>query len=117
MFSTILPDVSVPDGRHAIIERRNERMVNQEGKKEDGDGAFYCFVPNWADFLLEKMLEEVLQWIDGLNCAEKQDVTLALRQPGTCRWLFDTNQYKTWRGSENSFLWLRGKGKESPQVC
>ena len=52
-----------------------------------------------------------MEWLDGLNCAEKQDDTLSLRQPDTCKWLFDTAQYKMWRDGENSFLWLRGKRK------
>ncbi|KAF8427979.1 hypothetical protein L210DRAFT_805898, partial [Boletus edulis BED1] len=56
-----------------------------------------------------KKFEEVLKWLDGLNCAEKQDVTLSLRQEDTCKWLFDTSQYRAWRGGETRSLWLRGK--------
>ncbi|KAG9313599.1 ankyrin repeat-containing domain protein [Chiua virens] len=59
-----------------------------------------------------KKLEEVLKWLDGWDCAEKQEDTLSLRQPNTCKWLFDTTQYKTWRDpvrEVGSFLWLRGK--------
>ncbi|KAF8440036.1 hypothetical protein L210DRAFT_808616, partial [Boletus edulis BED1] len=56
-----------------------------------------------------KILEEITKWLDGLNCGEKQDNTLALRQPDTCKWLFDTAQYKMWRDGGKSFLWLRGK--------
>ncbi|KAF8549087.1 hypothetical protein OG21DRAFT_638819 [Imleria badia] len=41
-----------------------------------------------------KKLEEILKWLDGLNCAEKQDVTLSLRQSDTCKWLFDTTPYR-----------------------
>ena len=66
-----------------------------------------------------KKLEEILMWLDGLNCAEKQDVTLSLRQPDTCKWLFHTTQYKRWRDGngdgdgDSSFLWLRGKRETS----
>lgn len=48
-------------------------------------------------------------WLDGLNCAEKQDATFLLRQEDTCKWLFDTTQYKIWKDGESEFLWLRGK--------
>ncbi|KAF8135794.1 hypothetical protein EV363DRAFT_1551923, partial [Boletus edulis] len=54
-------------------------------------------------------LEEILKWLDGLNCAEKHDVTLSLRQEDTCEWLLNTTQYRTWRGAESGSLWLRGK--------
>ncbi|KAF8441584.1 hypothetical protein L210DRAFT_2081228 [Boletus edulis BED1] len=57
----------------------------------------------------EKQLEEILKWLDGLNCAEKHDVTLSLRQEDTCEWLFNTTQYRTWRSAESGSLWLRGK--------
>ncbi|KAF8556919.1 ankyrin [Imleria badia] len=59
--------------------------------------------------LPEQNFKEILGWLDGLNCAEKQDVTLSLRQPDTCKWLFNTTQYKMWRNGECSGLWLRGK--------
>ena len=62
---------------------------------------------------LAQNLEEILKWLDGLNCAAKQDVTLLLRQPDTCKWLFDTTQYKMWKGGENPWLWLCGKRKIS----
>ncbi|KAF8135797.1 hypothetical protein EV363DRAFT_1294575 [Boletus edulis] len=48
----------------------------------------------------ERKLVEILKWLDGLNCAEKHDVTLSLRQEDTCEWLFNTTQYRTWRGAE-----------------
>ena len=60
---------------------------------------------------LAQNLEEILKWLDGLNCAAKQDVSLLLRQPGTCKWLFDTIQYKMWRDDESAHLWLCGKRK------
>ena len=65
------------------------------------------------DIALEKKFEEILKWLDGLNCAEKQDVTLLLRQEDTCKWLFDTIQYKVWKNGESESLWLRGK-RETP---
>ena len=68
---------------------------------------------NHPDIPLEKKFEEVLKWLDGLNCAEKQDATLLLRQEDTCQWLFDTTQYKVWQDGESGSLWLRGKRKTS----
>ena len=58
-----------------------------------------------------KKLEEIVKWLDGLNCAGKQDDTLSLRQPDTCKWLLHTAQYKSWGDGDESSLWLRGKRK------
>lgn len=61
------------------------------------------------DDIIGKKLDDILKWLDALNCAEKQDVTLSLRQPDTCRWLFSTSQYMSWRDGQDSVLWLQGK--------
>ena len=65
------------------------------------------------DIPLEKKFEEISKWLDGLSCAEKQDVTLSARQEDTCKWLFDTAQYKAWKDGQHGSLWLRGK-RETP---
>ena len=67
------------------------------------------------DIPLEKKFEEISKWLDGLSCAEKQDVTLLLRQEDTCKWLFDTTQYKVWEDGGSESLWLRGK-RESFEI-
>jgi len=64
-----------------------------------------------ADIPIERKLEEILKWLDGLNCAEKQDITSSLCQEDTCQWLFETTQYITWKNGESGSLWLRGKGE------
>ena len=101
---------------HTITERRPEAKVDEK-KMEDGNTK-YCLSStpmrtHQHVFRLEKKLDEILKWLDGSNCTEKQDVTLLLRQPDTCKWLFDTTQYKAWRDGESSFLWLRGKRRTS----
>ncbi|KAF8549090.1 hypothetical protein OG21DRAFT_639548 [Imleria badia] len=78
---------------HAVTRRSLETGVDSQEKK-------------WEH---ANKLEEILKWLDGLNCAERQDVTLSLRQPDTCMWLFDTTPYMMWRDRQSSFLWLRGK--------
>ncbi|KAF8134005.1 hypothetical protein EV363DRAFT_1214744, partial [Boletus edulis] len=89
-ITTVQKTVHYQD-RHAVPQRRHEVKSDEQRKEE------------------EKKFEEVLKWLDGLNCAEKQDVTLSLRQEDTCKWLFDTIQYRAWRGGETRSLWLRGK--------
>ena len=103
---TVKPEAKV-DG-----EKKKKREEGEDGNAE------YCLLIHThayspACLFLETRLDEILKWLDGLNCAEKQDVTLSLRQPDTCKWLFDTTQYKTWRDGESSFLWLRGKRRTS----
>ncbi|KAF8125623.1 ankyrin repeat-containing domain protein [Boletus edulis] len=88
-----IPDTVVHLCGHIIGKTGQETVFNEQAMKE----------------VDAKKLDEIVKWLDGLNCAEKQDDTLALRQPNTCKWLLDTAQYKMWRDGGNSCLWLRGK--------
>ncbi|KAF8558350.1 hypothetical protein OG21DRAFT_1236805 [Imleria badia] len=88
---TTVPKAVNYRGRQAVTQRRHELKTDKQREEE------------------EKKHEEGLKWLDGLNCAEKQDVTLLLRQEDTCKWLFDTAQYKMWKDGESGSLWLRGK--------
>ncbi|KAF8126505.1 hypothetical protein EV363DRAFT_1268265 [Boletus edulis] len=93
-IDTSMPDAAIYQREHAVTQIKHERIVvdTQRGKEK--------YAQNF---------EDILRWLDGLDCTEKQDVTLLLRQPDTCRWLFDTTQYNAWRDGECSCLWLRGK--------
>ncbi|KAF8128860.1 ankyrin repeat-containing domain protein [Boletus edulis] len=63
-----------------------------------------------------KKLSAILRWLHAWNCNETYERTLLLRQPDTCIWLLTTNAYKTWRNTENSFLWLHGKAGAGKSV-
>ena len=87
-------------------------MKTDKQRREEGR-SYTAHWPSLArhhlDILLEKKSEEISSWLDGLNCAEKQDVTLLLRQEDTCKWLLDTTEYKMWKDGDSGSLWLRGK--------
>ena len=88
-------------------------MKTDKQREEEGRNYAAHWPPlarDHPDIPPEKKLDEILKWLDGLNCAEKQDVTLLLRQEDTCKWLFDTTEYKMWNDGS---LWLRGK-RETP---
>lgn len=55
-------------------------------------------------------LNIILGWLNAWNCKEMHKRTSLLRQPGTCTWLPNTNEFQTWRNTKDSFLWLHGKG-------
>lgn len=106
-----VPDTSTrPDG-HALTDM--SMVVNDREQRR----VTVCqYTINWLSLrddrsVLGKKLDEILKWLDALNCAEKQDIILSLRQPDTCKWLFATSQYKSWRDGQGSFLWLHGKCK------
>ncbi|KAI9462203.1 ankyrin repeat-containing domain protein [Boletus coccyginus] len=81
-ISTTIPEtVDYKDGNTVTQGRQGTKTGKQRGEEE-------------------KKLDEISKWLDGLNCAEKQDVTLSFRQKDTCKWLFDTTQYKMWKDSE-----------------
>lgn len=112
IFSSIIPDVAIRQGGHTVRQERQGTMLHGPQKTEESNRVIRSFSPaHRPDVSLAKELEEIMKWLDGLNCAEKQDNMLMLRQPDTCKWLFDTAQYNLWKDGENSFLWLRGKRK------
>ena len=119
MSSTSVPITAICQREHAVTQRIHERIVqvDMQRKKEKDGNPFFVGLHSRAVGLIDsdiaQNLEEILGWLDGLNCDEKQDVILLLRQPGTCKWLFDTTQYKMWRDGECSCLWLCGKRKTS----
>ncbi|KAF8556663.1 ankyrin [Imleria badia] len=57
----------------------------------------------------QAQLSEISSWLDAWDCTSKHEDTLELRQPDTCTWLPDTDEYATWRTGDDSFLWLHGK--------
>jgi hypothetical protein len=83
---------------------KTDKQMKEEGSNYTAQ--WRSLAHNHPDVPLEKKFEAISKWLDGLNCAEKQDVTLMLRQEDTCKWMFDTTEYKMWNDGS---LWLRGK--------
>ncbi|KAG9316938.1 hypothetical protein JVU11DRAFT_3021 [Chiua virens] len=59
---------------------------------------------------IQQKLDEVIRWLDALDCTEKHVETLKLRQLGTCTWFPKTAAYKVWRTRKSTFLWICGQG-------
>lgn len=72
---------------------------------------FSCLNVNETVYLAANKLNSILTWLHAWSCNGVYERTLRFRQPDTCIWLPKTNAFKTWRNTENSFLWLHGKGK------
>jgi len=106
----VLKTVDYQD-KHTLTQRRHEVKTDKQRGEEDGNYTTIDFhlCATMLTFPVGEKLEEILKWLDGLNCAEKQDITSSLRQEDTCKWLFDTTQYKTWKDGTSGSLWLRGK--------
>ena len=97
------------------VEVPSSMAQERKPRKQGADGMFPC---NFRVFQLQqdhtpavKKLNGILRWLRAWNCNEIYERTLLLRQPDTCIWLPSTNTYKRWRDTENSFLWLHGKGR------
>ena len=87
-----------------------DQAVTKRRKRE-----LLCSVLEPADntLSLEQTLDEVSRWLAALDCTEKQESMLKLRQEGTCTWFPKTDAYKKWRAGGNQFLWLHGQGMVS----
>lgn len=93
---------------HEVAGKPSEKI-----QKKEADCMFFdiAYTTDLDDNAIPegKQLEDISEWLDGLDCTEKHEFTLDLRQSDTCTWLPDTDAYRTWRGGEHSFLWLHGK--------
>ena len=96
-FGEKINAVMVPE----LKDIRAELIKNQEHKEKEGREKAYQEQKDW---LLTASSE--------LQGPEKQYVAnLKDRHPGTCRWVFETPQYKNWRDQEKpSLLYLFGEG-------
>ncbi|KAG1819006.1 uncharacterized protein BJ212DRAFT_1298302 [Suillus subaureus] len=50
-----------------------------------------------------------LQWMSPVSCDDKHTTCHGQRNPGTARWIFHIDEYKTWNTSDHAFLWLNGQ--------
>ncbi|KAF9228827.1 hypothetical protein BS17DRAFT_212555 [Gyrodon lividus] len=62
-----------------------------------------------SSHLTGEEVDNILEWLNGLDCTGKHEYSCALRQAGTCTWLSETEIYQSWRRGDTSFLWLDGK--------
>ncbi|KAG2120291.1 hypothetical protein BD769DRAFT_1777642 [Suillus cothurnatus] len=51
---------------------------------------------------------EFLQWMNPVFCEDKHGICQGQRNLETGRWIFQTDEYKTWNVSNHAFLWLNG---------
>ncbi|KAG2092685.1 hypothetical protein BD769DRAFT_1679006 [Suillus cothurnatus] len=49
-----------------------------------------------------------LQWMNPVFCEDKHGICHGQRNLETGRWIFQTDEYKTWNVSDHAFLWLNG---------
>ncbi|KAG1886755.1 hypothetical protein F4604DRAFT_1917583 [Suillus subluteus] len=65
------------------------------------------------DFTVQKVTaderQKLLQWMDPMSCTENHATCHGQRNPGTGRWIFHADKYKTWNTSDHAFLWLNGQ--------
>ena len=100
------PEAEYEYGENGRISNLEQGVTTRRKRK------FLWFIIDPADntLLLEQTLDEVSRWLAALDCAEKHETMLKLRQEGTCTWFPSTDAYKKWRVGGNHFLWLHGQG-------
>ncbi|KAH7910719.1 hypothetical protein BJ138DRAFT_1113828 [Hygrophoropsis aurantiaca] len=53
--------------------------------------------------------EDLIRWLQPVDCSDKHATSARQRQSQTCTWLFGLPKFISWRLSPKSFLWLHGK--------
>ena len=99
--------------QHRNAEAASTISSGRKTKKQRVDGMpLLDFLTSWFRFdhiPVVKKLNSLVKWLHAWNSKDTYERTILLRQPDTCIWLPNTNAYKTWRDTEDSFLWLHGK--------
>ncbi|KAG2076222.1 hypothetical protein BDR04DRAFT_1149271 [Suillus decipiens] len=57
----------------------------------------------------DKERREFLEWMSPVFCDDKHTICHGQRNPGTGRWIFHVDEFKTWNTSDCAFLWLTGQ--------
>ncbi|KAG2076215.1 hypothetical protein BDR04DRAFT_1149267 [Suillus decipiens] len=52
---------------------------------------------------------KLLEWMNPIFCTEKHVTSRGQRNIGTGRWIFQNDQFVTWKNSDHAFLWLNGQ--------
>lgn len=52
--------------------------------------------------------KEILDWITPVNYGPQQSDNIGRQQPGTCQWLLDSVQFRTWKDTCNQTLFCPG---------
>ncbi|KAM0547820.1 hypothetical protein ACHAPJ_010166 [Fusarium lateritium] len=52
--------------------------------------------------------QATLDWLTGISFGAQHSDLLAKRQPGTCQWLLDSDEYCNWVGNSNEILFCPG---------
>ncbi|KAF2818007.1 ankyrin [Mytilinidion resinicola] len=52
--------------------------------------------------------EKILRWLPGADTSSNYQAAQEQHHKGTCSWLFGTPEYREWKSSPRTFLWLYG---------
>jgi len=71
-------------------------------------------VSRWLRYILNLFMRacideerrKFLQWMNPVFCEDKHGICHGQRNLETGRWIFQTDEYKTWNISDHAFLWL-----------
>ncbi|KAF2187577.1 hypothetical protein K469DRAFT_517615, partial [Zopfia rhizophila CBS 207.26] len=62
-------------------------------------------------FQVRESLEEhqaMIEWLSPVDPCENHETAISSHQPGTCSWIFKSEEFEKWHHRENSFLWISG---------
>lgn len=56
----------------------------------------------------QQQTQHFRRWLSPSDLSVNLDKALERRHPDTCQWLLDSDEYRSWRNTPNSFFWLHG---------
>jgi hypothetical protein len=91
-----------------VKELKNDSAVQKTHEKGESLTASH---PQLIHACIDNERRKFLQWMNPVFCDDKHGICHGQRNLETGRWIFQTDEYKTWNISDHAFLWLNGHRK------
>ena len=92
------------------VQEEWEMQQNQNRRRMAEEQALAEEVGRIAKMMQDERRTKLLQWLTSVNIDTKYNDEREKHQEGTGAWLVTGAEYRRWKNTDNSVLWLHGKG-------
>ncbi len=104
--TTVWRDMKYDEECEAMERRHRESIGRWEAVGVDVQGLRKAVEDAQAD----DKREAILSWLSDVDPSVLYNLARKKHEAGTCEWLLNETEFKTWQESPSSLLWLYGKG-------
>jgi hypothetical protein len=92
----------------AITMDQAALIKNMSKMMTDIDENTRSLFKQFQDISLDDRKRSILQWLSPVDPSVYHEATMKVRQTGTNDWFLSCKEFKNWKETEKSFLWLSG---------